>query len=135
VSITTKVVSSNPTHGEMYSIQHYVIKVVTGRWLSPGTTVSSTNKTDHHGINDLLFDTIILIQTWIVRHHLSLNVIINRQISDLMRMMCFWKNNLHQIGSRSKDLKDFSSKKTKGLQQSPLSEEWENISFNINYII
>ena len=26
VPITTKVVSSNPTHGEMYSIQHYVIK-------------------------------------------------------------------------------------------------------------
>ena len=28
VSITTKIVSSNPVHGEMYSIQHYVIKFV-----------------------------------------------------------------------------------------------------------
>ena len=28
VSITTKVVSSNPVHGEVYSIQHYVIKIV-----------------------------------------------------------------------------------------------------------
>jgi hypothetical protein len=28
VSITTKVVSSNPAHGEMYSIQHYMIKFV-----------------------------------------------------------------------------------------------------------
>jgi hypothetical protein len=28
VSITTKVVSSNPAHGEMYSIQHYVIQFV-----------------------------------------------------------------------------------------------------------
>jgi hypothetical protein len=28
VSITTKVVSSNPTRGEVYSIQHYVIKFV-----------------------------------------------------------------------------------------------------------
>ena len=28
VPITIKVVSSNPTHGEMYSIQHYVIKFV-----------------------------------------------------------------------------------------------------------
>jgi len=28
VSITTKVVSSNPTHGEVYSTQHYVIKFV-----------------------------------------------------------------------------------------------------------
>jgi hypothetical protein len=27
VPIITKVVSSNPTHGEVYSIQHYVIKV------------------------------------------------------------------------------------------------------------
>ena len=28
VPITTKVVSSNPIHGEVYSIQHYVIKFV-----------------------------------------------------------------------------------------------------------
>ena len=28
VSITTKVVNSNPTHGEVYLIQHYVIKFV-----------------------------------------------------------------------------------------------------------
>ena len=28
VPITTKILSSNPPHGEMYSIQHYVIKFV-----------------------------------------------------------------------------------------------------------
>jgi hypothetical protein len=28
VHITTKVVSLNPAHGEVYSIQHYVIKFV-----------------------------------------------------------------------------------------------------------
>jgi hypothetical protein len=28
VSITTKIVSLNPAHGEVYSIQHYVIKFV-----------------------------------------------------------------------------------------------------------
>ena len=28
VSITTTVVSSNPVHGEVYSIQHFVIKLV-----------------------------------------------------------------------------------------------------------
>ena len=28
VFITTKVVRSNPVHGEVYSIQHYVIRVV-----------------------------------------------------------------------------------------------------------
>ena len=50
--ITTKVVSSNSVYGEVYSIQHYVIKVCqwleTGRWFSPGTPVSSSNKTDRH---------------------------------------------------------------------------------------
>jgi hypothetical protein len=54
VPITTKVVSSNPDHGEVYIyiyiylIQHYVIKIVsaTGQWFSPGTPVSSTNKTE-----------------------------------------------------------------------------------------
>jgi hypothetical protein len=28
VPVTNKVVSSNPVHGEVYSIQHYVIKLV-----------------------------------------------------------------------------------------------------------
>ena len=28
VPITAKIVSSNPAHGEVYSIQHYVIKFV-----------------------------------------------------------------------------------------------------------
>jgi hypothetical protein len=32
VSITTTVVSSNPAHGEVYSIQHYVIKFVSYLW-------------------------------------------------------------------------------------------------------
>ena len=55
--ITTKVVSSNPVHGEVYSIQHYVIKFdsdlrqVGG--FSLGTPVSSTNKTDHHDITEI----------------------------------------------------------------------------------
>jgi hypothetical protein len=30
VPITTKVVSSNPAHGVMYSIQHYVVTFVSG---------------------------------------------------------------------------------------------------------
>ena len=52
VPITTKVVSSNPGRGEVFSIQHYVIKFVSDirqvGWFSPDTPVSSTNKTDHH---------------------------------------------------------------------------------------
>ena len=53
----TKSLSSNPDNGEVYSIQHYVIKFVwlaTGQWLSLGTLVSSTNKTDCHKITEIL---------------------------------------------------------------------------------
>ena len=32
VPITTNIVSSNPAHGEMYLIQHYVIKLVSDLW-------------------------------------------------------------------------------------------------------
>ena len=32
VPITTNVVSSNPAHGELYSIQYYVIKFVSDLW-------------------------------------------------------------------------------------------------------
>ena len=49
MSITTKVVRSKPVHGEVYSIQHYVIKFVSDLrqgGFSPSTLVSSTNKTD-----------------------------------------------------------------------------------------
>ena len=32
VPINTKVVSLNPAHGEVYSMQHFVIKFVSGVW-------------------------------------------------------------------------------------------------------
>ena len=39
-------------------VQHYVIKFIsdlpTGRWFSPGPSVSSTNKTDRHDITEIL---------------------------------------------------------------------------------
>jgi hypothetical protein len=58
VPITNQVVSSNPVHGEVYSIQHYVIKFVSDLrqvgGLSPVTLVSSTNKTDGHRITEIL---------------------------------------------------------------------------------
>ena len=55
VPITTKVVSSNPVHGEVYSIQHYVIKFFSDlRSFSPGTPVSSNNKTVFHNITEIL---------------------------------------------------------------------------------
>ena len=39
----------DPPHGEVYLIQHYVIK-----WFSVGTPVSSTNKTNCHDITEIL---------------------------------------------------------------------------------
>ena len=58
VTINTEIVSSNPAHAEMYSIQHYVIKFVSDLWAGRqfflGTPVSSTNKTDCHDISKIL---------------------------------------------------------------------------------
>ena len=58
VPITTKVVSSNPVQGEVYWIQIYVIKFVSDLQqvggFFPGTPVSSTNKTDHNDIAEIL---------------------------------------------------------------------------------
>ena len=58
--ITTKVMSSNPDHGEVYSIQHHAIKFVSVLRQVGGflwvlwDPVSSTNKTDHHDITEIL---------------------------------------------------------------------------------
>jgi hypothetical protein len=61
VPLVIKVVSSNPAHGEVYSIQRCVIKFVSdlrqqaGQWpVSPGTPVSSVNKTDSHEMTEIL---------------------------------------------------------------------------------
>ena len=46
------------TTSEVYSIQHYVIKLVSNFWqvvFSPCTPVSSTNDTDRHDIAEILF--------------------------------------------------------------------------------
>jgi hypothetical protein len=51
VPITTKVVSSNLTHGEVYSIQHYVINLSV---TCDRSVVSSINKTDSHNITEIL---------------------------------------------------------------------------------
>jgi hypothetical protein len=57
VPIITEVMSSNPVQDEMYSIQHHVIQFVNDLrqvWFSPGTPVSSTNKTDRHDKTEIL---------------------------------------------------------------------------------
>ena len=70
VPITTNIVSSNLDQGEVYSIQHYVIKFVSDLWQVGGfllsSPVSSTNKTDCHDITEILLqvalNTITLTQ-------------------------------------------------------------------------
>ena len=52
--ILTKVVSSNPVHGDVYSMQRYVIKFVRSVVFFHGTPVSSINETDSHDITELL---------------------------------------------------------------------------------
>ena len=58
VPITSKVVSSNPADGKVYSIQHYVIKFVSDLRQVGGflrvLLLSSTNKTDRHNITEIL---------------------------------------------------------------------------------
>ena len=54
VPIITNVVSLNPAHGEVYSIQNYMLKFVSDLLQVVGfPPVSSTNKTDHHDIYPL----------------------------------------------------------------------------------
>ena len=50
--ITAKVASSNPVHGKVYLMQHYVIKFFSG--FLQGTLVSSTNKIDYHDKTEIL---------------------------------------------------------------------------------
>ena len=56
--ITTNFVRSYPAHGEVYWIQHYVIKFVSDFWHVGGflrvIRVSSTNKTDRHDRTEIL---------------------------------------------------------------------------------
>jgi hypothetical protein len=67
-------VGSNPVHGEVYSIQQYVIKFVSDvrqvGFFFTGTPVSSTNKTDRHDITEILLkvalSTIIITLTLII---------------------------------------------------------------------
>ena len=66
VPITTKVVSLNPTHGEVYSIQHYVIKFVSDLRQVGGSPVFSTNKTDCHDITKLLLKVVLNTITLII---------------------------------------------------------------------
>ena len=58
-----KILITTTVHGELYSIQHYVINFVSDLrqvgGFSPGTPVSSTNKTDRHNIAEILLKVVL----------------------------------------------------------------------------
>ena len=58
--ITTNVVRSNPTHGEVYLIEHYVIKFFSDirevGCFFPGTPISSTNRNDRNNKMEILLN-------------------------------------------------------------------------------
>ena len=62
-SFATNVVRSNPAaHGRFirYNIMRKQCQwLATGRWISPGTPVSSTNKTSRHDITEILLKMVI----------------------------------------------------------------------------
>jgi hypothetical protein len=41
-------------HNTFFSLLYYQPRGSTGRWFSPGTSVSSTNKTDRHDIAEIV---------------------------------------------------------------------------------
>jgi hypothetical protein len=76
VPITTKVVSSNPTHVQVYSIKNYVIKLVgvEGRFISLSIPVSSTTKDVSRNITEILLKvalSTITITFFIIRNYFS----------------------------------------------------------------
>ena len=69
VPVTTKIVSYNRVHGEVYSIQHYMIKFVSDLGqvggINQALRIPPPIKTDRHNITEILlklaFNTITLI--------------------------------------------------------------------------
>jgi hypothetical protein len=76
VSITTKVVSSNPANGEVYWIQHYVIQFVSDLWQVGGflrvPRVSSVNKADHHDKTEILLKMVLNTTTLTLTHLINM---------------------------------------------------------------
>ena len=63
VPITTKVVSSNPAHDEVYTIQHCMLKFVGDlrqvRGFPLGNPVFFANKTDRYDLTEILLQMVL----------------------------------------------------------------------------
>ena len=55
--ITTNIVSSNPS--QVKCTRYNIMWLAAGRWFSPGTAVSSINKTDRHDITEILLKKLL----------------------------------------------------------------------------
>ena len=73
---TTKVVSSNSVYGEVYSIQHYVIKFFSDLRQVGGFLRSSRSKTDRHDMAEILLK---LVLNTINHHNLKIEFIKNQE--------------------------------------------------------
>jgi hypothetical protein len=75
VPMTTKVVFSNPVHGEVYWIQHYVIKLVSDLRQVGGflrvLQFPPNNKTDLHNITEILLKVALSTMKQTKRHRIS----------------------------------------------------------------
>ena len=103
--------SSKPAHGEVYSIQHYVIKFVSDlQQFSPSSPVYSTNKTDRHNVTEILLKVVLntinltltlylMISIKSNKEHLYILFIKhNKKITDTRwTQMIFWFDNITTI--------------------------------------
>jgi hypothetical protein len=121
--VTTNVVNYNPSHNEVYSIQHYVIKfcqcLAAGRWFSPDTPVSSTNKNNRHANTNMVNITWALLQTTWGKdepfiNHMAFNMneylydyhtLVEREYIHKLETICFTCKCTIYIGFRSGFLK------------------------------
>jgi hypothetical protein len=99
VRITTNVVSLNPAHDDVYSIQHFLIKFVNDLWqvgvFFSVTLVSSTNKTDYHGIAEILLKVAVCL---FIAYRLPINRLVEKQyrlsidmvVNRLLRVLIFF---------------------------------------------
>jgi hypothetical protein len=90
--------------GEVYSIQHYVIKIcqllAAGQWFSPATRVSSINKTDHHDKTAILLKVVLITITPTLKgsfnisnpflYHTTIWFVSDlRHVGGFLRVLCF----------------------------------------------
>ena len=103
VPITTNVVSLNPTRARFtrYNIIWSSLSVATGQWFSPGNPVSSTNKTDHHDITEILLKVALsVLNQQTIRKLLSELMynkkknLISTQIVISLKSTCLWRNTI-----------------------------------------